>query len=176
MSHGPNYRVPFRRRREGRTDYRVRLRLLKSGVPRAVVRLTDHRVRVALVAYDPTGDRVLAAADSRELGSVEFPAASLASTPAAYLTAYLAGLRAKAVGTGTAVFDAGLRHPTRGGRLSAALKGLLDAGVEIPHGESGFPASDRLNGTHLSKPLPSPLEAYKLKLPNLLATTPEAPA
>jgi len=172
VSDGPNYHVPFRRRREGKTDYRVRLRLLKSGEPRAVVRLTDRRVRVALVAYDPTGDRVLAAADSRELGQIEFPSGSFASTPAAYLTAYLAGMRAKARGTATAVLDAGLRHPTEGGRLSAALKGLLDAGIEIPHGEGGFPGADRLNGTHLAKPLPNPLEAYKLKIPPL-ATAPK---
>jgi large subunit ribosomal protein L18 len=169
MSTGPRYRVPFRRRREGKTDYRIRLRLLKSGRARAVVRLTDRRVRVALVSYDPTGDRVVAAADSRELGRLEFPAASLASTPAAYLTAYLAGLRAKAAGTEAAVLDAGLRHPTEGGRLAAALKGLLDAGLEVPHGEGGFPSADRLNGTHLAKPLPNPIEAYKLKLPTLVA-------
>jgi len=176
MSIGPNYRVPFRRRREGKTDYRVRLRLLKSGEPRAVVRLTDRRVRVALVTYDPTGDRVLAAADSRELGRLEFPSASLSSTPAAYLTAYLAGLRAKAHGAASAVLDAGIRRPTEGGRLAAALKGLLDAGIEIPHGEGGFPSADRLNGSHLGKPLPSPLEAYKLKLPDLVSRTPEAAA
>lgn len=176
MSTGPRYRVPFRRRREGKTDYRVRLRLLKGGKPRAVVRLTDRRIRVSLVAYDPTGDRVLAAADSRELGGIEFPAGSLASTPAAYLTAYLAGLRAKARGAESAVLDAGLRHPTQGGRISAALKGLLDAGLAIPHGEGGFPTNDRLNGTHLGKPLPSPIEAYKLKLPNLVPSGSEAAA
>jgi large subunit ribosomal protein L18 len=175
MSTGPRYRVHFRRRREGRTDYRVRLRLLKSGTPRAVVRLSDRRVRVSIVAFDPVGDRVLASAESGELGGIAFPASSLASTPAAYLTAYLAGLRAKSTGTGEAVLDAGLRHPTVGGRLSAALKGLLDAGIEIPHGEKGFPTADRLNGKHLPKPLPQPLESYKLKLPELLAR-PEAAA
>ncbi len=174
MSTGPNYRVPFRRRRQGKTDYRVRLRLLKSGTPRAVVRLSDRRVRVALVTYDPTGDRVLAAADSRELGGIAFPATSLASTPAAYLTAYLAGLRGKAGGAAAAVLDAGLRRPTQGGRLAAALKGLLDAGIEIPHGEGGFPSVDRLNGAHLGHPLPSPIEAYKLKLPDLLQRPKEA--
>src|SRR5208282_1484935 len=82
MSTGPRFRVHFRRRREGRTDYRVRLKLLKSGRLRAVVRLSERRVRVSLVEYDPTGDRVLATADSVELGGVEFPAGSLASTPA----------------------------------------------------------------------------------------------
>jgi large subunit ribosomal protein L18 len=171
MSTGPRYRVHFRRRREGKTDYRVRLRLLKSGSPRAVVRLSDRRVRVAIVTFDPVGDRVVAAADSRELGGIAFPSTSLASTPAAYLTAYLAGLRAKSSGAEAAVLDAGLRRPTVGGRLAAALKGLLDAGIEIPHGEKGFPAADRLNGTHLAHPLPEALEAYKLKLPSLVASS-----
>ncbi len=175
MSVGPRYRVPFRRRREGKTDYRVRLRLLKSGLPRAVVRLSEHRIRVAIVTFDPVGDRVLAQAESGELAGLEFPSESLASTPAAYLTGYLAGLRAKSAGAESAVFDTGLRHPTTGGRLSATLKGLIDAGLEIPHGEKGFPSADRLNGTHLPKKLPQPMESYKLKLPGLLAR-PEAAA
>jgi len=169
MSTGPRFRVHFRRRREGKTDYRVRLRLLKSDQPRAVVRLSDRRVRVTIVTFDPVGDRVVASAESTELSAIAFPGHSGASTPAAYLTAYLAGLRAKSTGATSAVLDTGLRHPTVGGRLAAALKGLLDAGVEIPHGEGGFPSADRLNGAHLPKPLPEPIEAYKLKLPGLVA-------
>jgi large subunit ribosomal protein L18 len=171
MSIGPRYRVHFRRRREGKTDYRVRLKLLRSGRPRAVVRVSGRRVRVALVDYDPRGDRVLASADSAELGGIDFPRTSLASTPAAYLTAYLAGLRAKASGQAEAVLDLGVSHPTAGGRLSAALKGLLDSGIDIPHGEEGFPAADRLAGSHLPKPLPQPLESYKQKLSTLARPT-----
>jgi large subunit ribosomal protein L18 len=168
MSTGPRFRVHFRRRREGKTDYRVRLRLLTAGRFRAVVRCSGRRVRVALVDFDPVGDRVVAAADSSELAQIAFPPASLASTPAAYLTGYLAGLRAKAAGTEEAVLDAGLRRPTEGGRLAAALKGLLDAGLEIPHGEGQFPKADRLNGAHLPHPLPSPVETFKQKLPGLV--------
>jgi large subunit ribosomal protein L18 len=168
MSTGPRFRVHFRRRREGRTDYRVRLKLLKSGRLRAVVRLSERRVRVSLVEYDPTGDRVLATADSAELGGIEFPVGSLASTPAAYLTAYLAGLRAKASGREEAVLDVGIRRPTSGGRLSAALKGLLDSGVQIPHGEGGFPSADRLEGAHLPKKLPQPLATYRDKLATIV--------
>jgi large subunit ribosomal protein L18 len=168
MSTGPRYRVHFRRRREGKTDYRVRLRLLKSGTARAVVRFSGRRVRVSIVQYDPVGDRVVAVAESAELARVGFPASSFASTPAAYLTAYLAGLRSKSAGAESAVLDTGIRHPTQGGRLSAALKGLLDSGVEVPHGEGGFPSAERLNGAHLPKPLPQPLEAYKMKLPEIV--------
>jgi large subunit ribosomal protein L18 len=173
MSSGPRYRVHFRRRREGRTDYRVRLKLLKSGRLRAVVRFSERRVRVSLVEYDPAGDRVLATADSVELGGIEFPTGSLSSTPAAYLTAYLAGLRAKAGGREEAVLDVGIRRPTSGGRLTAALKGLLDAGLEIPHGDSGFPTADRLEGSHLPKKLPQPLAIYRDKL-STIVQRPEA--
>lgn len=168
MSDSPTYRVAFRRRREGRTDYRYRLKLLRSGVPRAVVRFSSGRVIVTVTGFDPSGDRVLAAAESPELSRVGFPDASLASTPASYLTGYLAGLRAKAAGATEAVLDAGLKRPANGGRLLSALKGLLDAGVEIPHGEGAFPSADRLNGKHLPTPLPQPLEMYRSKLPGVL--------
>jgi large subunit ribosomal protein L18 len=144
---------------------------LTAGGSRAVVRCSGRRVRVALVTFDPVGDRVVAAADSSELARIAFPPASLASTPAAYLTGYLAGLRAKAAGTEGAVLDVGLRHPTTGGRLAAALKGLLDAGLEIPHGEGQFPAAERLNGAHLPHPLPAPVETFKQKLPGLVPRT-----
>lgn len=168
MTSGPRYRVPFRRRREGKTDYRSRLALLKSGRPRAVVRFSHGRVLVALTAYDPTGDRIVAAAESGELERIGYPSHGRVSTPAAYLTAYLAGLRAKRAGQAEAVLDAGLRRPSGGGRLLGALKGLLDAGIEIPHGEGAFPSNDRLNGAHLRPPLPKPLEAYKVELPKVL--------
>ena len=174
MSEGPRYRVAFRRRRDGKTDYRYRLRLLKSGAPRAVVRFSRGRVLVSLTRYDPGGDRVVVAAESAELGKVGFPERSFVSTPASYLTGYLAGLRAKAAGEGSAVLDAGLRHPSEGGRLLSALKGLLDAGIEIPHGEGGFPTPDRLNGKHLKVPLPQPLESYRSQLPGVVVRTKEA--
>ncbi|MCI4334397.1 MAG: 50S ribosomal protein L18 [Thermoplasmata archaeon] len=164
MSDGPRYRVPFRRRRDGRTDYRRRLRLLLSDRPRAVVRMSNCRIRVSLTVFDPVGDRVVAQAESRELTEIGFPAGSLSTTPAAYLTGYLAGLRAKESGATDAILDAGLRHTTSGGRILGALKGLLDAGLTIPHGEIPFPSADRLNGKHLPKPLAEPLESYKGRL------------
>jgi large subunit ribosomal protein L18 len=174
MTSGPRYKVPFRRRRDGQTDYRVRLKLLKSDRPRAVVRLSHRRVLVAVTAFDPAGDRVVAAAESPELLKIGYPERGQAATPAAYLTGYLAGLRAKKAGATEAVLDAGLRHPTDGGRLLGALKGLLDAGLEIPHGENEFPKSDRLNGKHLKNPLAQPLETYRSQLAGLVDRPAEA--
>jgi large subunit ribosomal protein L18 len=131
-------------------------------------------VIVAVTEYDPTGDRVLAAAESRELGRIGYPERGRVSTPAAYLTGYLAGLRAKKAGHTVAVLDVGLRRPSEGGRLLGALKGLLDAGMEIPHGETGFPKADRLNGSHLKPGLPKPLEAYRSELAGVVDRPKEA--
>jgi large subunit ribosomal protein L18 len=175
MAHGPRYKVRFRRQREGKTDYRYRLRQLKSEMPRAVVRLTNRRVLVALEEFDPAGDRVLAVAESPELTAVGFPEKSLTSTPAAYLTGYLAGLRLAAKGPKEAVLDAGVRRPTGGGRILGALQGLLDAGIEIPHSDEGLPPKERLSGAHLPTPLPQPLEAYKQKVSSSLLNRPRAP-
>ena len=62
MANGPRYKVPFRRRREGRTDYRQRARLLRGRVPRAVVRNTLRHTSVQFITYDAKGDQVLATA------------------------------------------------------------------------------------------------------------------
>ena len=49
MATGSRYFVPFRRRREGKTDYYQRTRLVVSDVPRMVVRKTNRHIIVQLV-------------------------------------------------------------------------------------------------------------------------------
>src|SRR5687768_18409510 len=97
MANGPRYHVQFRRRREGRTDYRTRLALLRSGEHRVVVRKTLRNVIVQVVAFDPTGDKVVASAEARELAKLGWTGYTR-NTPSAYLTGLLAGMRAKAAG------------------------------------------------------------------------------
>lgn len=150
MARGPAYKVPFRRRREGRTNYRQRARLLRAGVPRAVVRHSLKHTTVQFVEYDPQGDRVLIAAHSKELEKVGWEAA-LGNLPSAYLTGYIAGKRALEKGIDRAVLDIGLRPPTKGASCFATLRGILDAGVDIPHGEGVIPPEDRLMGKHISE-------------------------
>lgn len=150
MANGPRYKVPFRRRREGRTDYRQRARLLRARVPRAVVRISLRNVSVQIVNYDPQGDQVIATAHSRELAGMGWDQAC-GNLPAAYLTGYLAGKRAIKKGVGSAVLDIGLRRPAKGSGVFAAMKGILDAGVKIPHGEEVLPDKDRLMGKHIGE-------------------------
>ena len=148
MVEGARKRVPFRRRREGRTDYRRRLRLLRSGQARAVVRKSLNQTQIQIVSYDGRGDRVIASAVSNELKDLGWTG-STGNVPAAYLTGLLAGRRAVAKGLAAAVLDIGVQRPAPGGRLFAAAKGLVDAGVQVPHGEGIVPTEGRLRGEHL---------------------------
>jgi len=49
-------RMHFSRRRKGVTNYRKRLALLKSGLPRAVVRFTNAKVTVQITNFEGKGD------------------------------------------------------------------------------------------------------------------------
>jgi len=92
MATGPRYRVPFRRRREGKTDYRQRLHLLISKQPRIVARSSLRHMRLQLATPKPEGDNTWVHADSSELEKYGYTG-STGNTPAAYLTGLLSGIR-----------------------------------------------------------------------------------
>jgi large subunit ribosomal protein L18 len=163
MAKGPRYHVPFRRRREGKTDYRKRLRHLQSGLPRLVVRRTNTKVIVQVSEHGPGGDRVLAQAISPELAKYGWTA-SMATVPAAYLTGLLAAKRAASAGVEGAVLDGGLGRPTLGGKVYSALQGALDGGLYVPHGEEILPPEDRIKGDHLSEGVPEMFDNVKDKI------------
>jgi large subunit ribosomal protein L18 len=148
MAHGPLYRVAFRRRREGKTDYRRRLALLKSGETRVVVRTSNTNVVVQFVGYTEAGDQVVATAEARELPEMGYKTAGN-NTPSAYLTGLLAAKRAKEAGVGNGVLDIGRANPHKGGVVFGALKGVIDGGVKVPAGDV-FPTEDRLRAEHLN--------------------------
>jgi large subunit ribosomal protein L18 len=148
MATGPRYRVPFRRRREGRTDYRHRAALIRSGKPRAVVRRSNKHTTVQFVTYDSLGDRIVASAVSTELVKLGWTHSGDCA-PGAYLTGYLAGRRALKKGVEEAVLDIGLREPVKGCAMFAAMKGVIDAGVEIPHDDGMIPSEERVKGRHM---------------------------
>ncbi|MBI5001552.1 MAG: 50S ribosomal protein L18 [Euryarchaeota archaeon] len=143
MAHGPKYKLAFRRRREGKTDYRRRKALLTPDKPRAVVRRSIKYVSVQLVNTSDKGDMVVAAATSRELKELGWKASG-SNTAAGYLTGYMAGKRAAGKKMREAVLDIGLATPVKGGVLFGALKGLIDAGLKVPHDPESLPKEDRL--------------------------------
>jgi len=151
MAKGPSYSVPFRRRREGKTDYRQRKKLIISKLPRLVVRKTGRNIITQLIRATVIGDIVIVSAHSHELRKKYGWLGSLNNLPAAYLTGLLCGLRAAAKGVEKAILDIGLHTPSKGAGVFAAMKGFVDAGVEVPHDESILPDESRIRGEHIAK-------------------------
>jgi large subunit ribosomal protein L18 len=149
MARGPDYSVPFRRRREAKTDYKKRRALVISGLPRLVVRPTSKNIIVQVIEAKPEGDYVLASANSMELRKKFNWKGNCGNLPTAYLTGLLAGFKALEKNIKKAILDIGLKRPTKGARLFAAMKGALDAGLEIPHDEKIFPEESRIKGEHI---------------------------
>ena len=147
MANGPNYRVPFRRRREGKTNYYTRKRLLISGRSRVVVRPSSKNIIVQVTDAKLKGDMIRAAASSKQLQKEFDWKFGTGNIPCAYLTGYLLGKKAAKAGITNGIADIGLR--THINRTWAALKGVIDAGVEVPADDEIFPDEDRLNGKHV---------------------------
>jgi len=164
MTQGPRYRVKPRRRREGRTDYRKRLSLLRSNKTRMVVRKTNNQTIVQFVEYKEKGDHIIAQAISKELKTNFNWKFSTSNTPAAYLTGYLAGMRAKEKKIDECILDIGRQRPVSGSKLFASLKGVIDTGIDCPHDEKKIPNDDRLKGKHIDEKIGSQVETILKKI------------
>ena len=152
MAHGKNQRLRFKRRRDGETDYRRRMKLLRGETPRAVVRISNTQTICQLVEFNPDGDIVIASVNGKALvDKYSWPEdASRKSIPASYLTGFALAKNAMSSGHESAILDIGLSASSKGSRVFAALKGMIDAGLEIPHGEDVLPDEDRINGMHIA--------------------------
>jgi len=166
MAKGSRYCVPFRRRRQGKTDYRMRRAFIVSGKPRLTVRSSINNVTAQIIVAKPHADEVLVSAHSKELAKNYGWKAPCGNLPAAYLTGFLCGQKAKAQGIEGAILDIGLRRPSKGAKAFAALKGVLDAGLDVPYSEEKLPDEKRIEGEHIAQyaqSLASNPEEYKSK-------------
>jgi len=140
----------MRRRREVRTDYHQRLRLLKSGKPRLVARTSNGHARAQLVTPGPLGDETHASAHSDDLTEYGWEAPT-GNLPAAYLTGLLAGKRAVEAGIEEAVLDIGLNTASPGNKVFAIQEGAIDAGLDVPHNDSVLADWSRTRGEHIAE-------------------------
>merc|ERR1712170_293918 len=161
------YQVKFRRRREGKTDYYARKRLVvqdknKYNTPkyRMIVRCSNKDITCQIAYARLEGDRIVAAAYSHELTNYA----------AAYCTGLLLARRvlkkmnldsayegnteingehymvednADGPGAFRACLDVGLARTTTGAKIFGAMKGAADGGLDIPHSEKRFPGYDK---------------------------------
>ncbi|MFH0874345.1 MAG: 50S ribosomal protein L18 [archaeon] len=139
--------IHYRRKRAGKTNYKKRLNLLKTDVPRLVIRRTNKNIVVQLIKYSPNGDVVLSSATTAELKKLGWTH-SCSNIPAAYLTGLLL---AKKTSEKSAIIDLGLQTPLGGTKIFAAVKGAVDGGLSIKHEKDILPSEDRIIGKHIAE-------------------------
>lgn len=142
--------ILFRRKREGKTDYKKRLKLLLANKPRLVIRRTNTSMILQLIEYSPKGDKVIASVISSELKRLGWKA-SFSNLPASYLAGLLLGKKAGEKKVKEAILDIGLQKSIKGSRIYASLKGALDAGLKVVASTEIIPKEDRISGKHISE-------------------------
>ncbi|GAU33648.1 hypothetical protein TSUD_310560 [Trifolium subterraneum] len=130
------YQVKFKRRREGKTDYRARIRLInqdknKYNTPkyRFVVRFTNKDIVAQIVSASIAGDIVLAAAYAHELPHFGLEV-GLTNYAAAYCTGLLLARRV-------------LKTLEMDEEYEGNVEGALDGGLDIPHSDKRFAGFDK---------------------------------
>ncbi len=139
-------RTVRRRRLEAKTDYKTRLALLMSGKPRLVVRKTNRYIIAQLVETTIAQDKILFGLTSHALMAKGWPkeyAGGLKNITAAYLTGYMLGKLAKGK-IKEAVLDLGMHRAAPRSRIYAVVKGVIDAGITIPHNPSILPLKESI--------------------------------
>lgn len=132
------------KRRSNPTNYRARLGLLKSGLPRLVVRKMNSMIIGQVIEYTKGGDRTIASVYSRELKSYGWKF-SYKNTPASYLSGFLLG---KKSGAKEMILDKGSRTLKKDSFIYYFMKGVNDAGIDV-HTKEFDISEDRLYGRHI---------------------------
>jgi len=170
MKRGNIFTVPFRRKRQGRTYYKKRMRILLSSRPRFVVRKSLRDIKASIVEYGVKGDKVMLTVSSKALKNFGWKGDN-GNLSSAYLVGFLAGRKSTEKGIKEAIFDLGFSNSIRGSRLYAALAGAIDSGLKIPFDQEILPSKERISGDHIAKYahlLKSNKEKYEKQFSNYL--------
>merc|ERR1712194_396185 len=158
------FQTKFRRRRECKTDYYARKRMVtqdlnKYGSPkfRLVTRITNSKVICQVIFSMHKGDFRVAQSTSQELKKWGLTT-GFTSYSAAYATRLF-----------KAILDIGTTKPTTGNRVFGALKGACDGGLHVPHSVTKYPGYFREEGqkkgtydaeTHKTRIMGTHIDAY----------------
>jgi len=151
------FQVKWRRRREGKTNYHNRKKILiqdkqkyNAAKYRLVVRISKRNILCQLIYSRLEGDFVLSSSYSRKLGLIGLPLVNNN-----FSTSYINGLnlsrkffienfsceKSKNLlkNKFKVILDIGLTRVTTGNKVFSAMKGAVDGGFSIPHNEKRFP-------------------------------------
>ena len=136
-----------KRRKQNKTDYLKRIKLLKSSRPRVVFRKTNKYILAQYIISKEAKDSVKIGINSKILLKYGWPKekiGGLKSIPASYLTGYLMGKRILKGKLDEPIVDFGMIRTVYKTRVFAFLKGLIDSGIKIQCKEEAFPEEERI--------------------------------
>jgi len=125
----------MRRKKEGKTDYKARRKMLESERPRIIIRRTNRYIIVQYVESEEAKDKIIFGVNSKKLldyGWKEEDKGKLKNIQAAYLTGYLFGkmLKDKELDE-NAIVDLGLARTLFKSRIYTSIRGIIDSGIKI---------------------------------------------
>ena len=164
------YTSTFRRIRERKTNYRKREKLLVGKKDFVTVNVSDQNISAQLIRPELLGDKVMASVHSNELLSYGWKG-SRKNIPSCYLVGLLLGKKCLQKKISSAILYIGKRHFTT--KIAACLKGLSEAGLELPFSESILPSEDRIQGNHIAdyaKKLKANDDMYKSRFSSILGS------
>ena len=150
-------KVAKKRRRENKTDYLKRLKLLKSGLPKIVFRKSNKYIVAQYIVSKEAQDKIIIGVTSKDLVKHGWPknaAGSLKSLPASYFTGLFIGKKIIKEKLETPIISLGMYRVLHKSRIFAFIKGLIDAGVEVKTDEAAFPDESRIKGEHIKNKIP----------------------
>lgn len=143
-----SYVHTLKRIRTHKTNYRKRQALLISKQDFVTIKITNQNVIAQVLKPEIQGDIVRVSTHSRELRRYGWKG-SLNSLPACYLVGLVLGRKALEKGVDKAVLYIGNKPFTS--RIAACMKGIVQAGINIPISSESYPTEHRLNGQHIAE-------------------------
>jgi len=157
-------RVSKRRRREHKTDYGKRIKMLKGETPRIIFRKSNKYVIAQYVSSVQAQDKIEFGISSKDLLKYDWPKENqggLKSITASYFTGFLVGKKILKGSLENPIPDFGMQRVLHKTKIYAFLNGLIDAGVKIKCDEKLFPEESRIKGKHMKKDFSSSFEKIK---------------
>lgn len=142
-----SYVHTLKRIRTHKTNYRKREAMLLGRQNFVTIKISNQNLIAQILEPEILGDKLKVSAYSRELRRYGWKG-SLNSLPACYLAGALLGKKALEKGINKAVLYMGNKPFTS--RIAACMKGIVQAGVNIPISTESFPPEYRLNGQHIA--------------------------
>ena len=143
-----------RRRKEHKTDYKRRIGLLKSEIPRIVFRKSNRYLSAQYIVHEEAQDKIIFSLNSKNLLKYGWPEdmkGSLKSIPAAYLLGLLSGKEIIKKKLEIPILDLGMIRSIEKSKPFAFIQGAVDSGIKLKTKESSLPEKERTHGKSLKK-------------------------